>query len=225
MRDDIGIENAALRSIIIKMPNLSGEYVNKGVIIITFTDTFRYYYYNVDIEAMQKYFHIVLDPSWAGYCLPEILFWTAYKSPVIVQATEITDRNFIIGTGSNLRAVEFGASDWVNYNTFSHMPIRNIYDSIYVANYSRVKQLRTARHRIVGIAALRRTARHARRRDSRGGDTDTTAAQPARPDGPRQHCLPRRNAARRRNHSASRAIGTNIARSRQHSRPYRITRQ
>ena len=141
MRDDIDIDNASSRSIIVKMPECSGDHINKGVIIITFTDTFRYYFYNIDIESLQDYFHIVLEPSWAGYCLPEILFWTLYASPVFVQATEITDRIFIKEIESNLVALDFGASDWVNYNTFYPLPLDKVYDSIYVANYSHVKRL------------------------------------------------------------------------------------
>jgi glycosyltransferase involved in cell wall biosynthesis len=141
MQDDITIENATSRSIIIKMPVVRERSVIKGILIVTFTDTSNYFFFNIDVERLLKYFYIVLEPSSAGYCLPQIMFWTMYKEPIFVQATEVTDRIFMSSLNSNLVPLEFGASDWVNYNKFHSLKLDKLYDSIYVANYANVKRL------------------------------------------------------------------------------------
>lgn len=141
MEDDVKLSVASSRSIVVKMPRVKDGGVSKGIIFITFTDTFRYYYNHIDIRDLLEYFHVVLEPSWAGYCLPEILFWTMFDQPVIVQATEVLDRDFITNLNSNLEQIDTGASDWVNYNKYYHEELEIIYDSIYVANYNPVKRL------------------------------------------------------------------------------------
>lgn len=141
MQDDVPISSAASRSIIIKMPEEVGGRVDKGIINITFSNTNHYYYHHVDIEALQRYFHVVLEPSWAGYCLPEILFWSNTAKPVFVQSTEITDRIFLTRIKTNLVPMSFGASDWVNHYRFYPVEADKYYDSVYVANYTYVKRL------------------------------------------------------------------------------------
>lgn len=142
MCDDVGLSVAASRSIILKMPKKNKGSIDKGIIDITFTDTNRFYYHNIDITLLKKYFHVVLEPSWAGYCLPEVLFWTMNQEPVFVQSTEVTDRRFLRVIDSNLVGLTFGASDWVNYTKFFSLDgVTKYYDSVYVANYSPGKRL------------------------------------------------------------------------------------
>ena len=135
-------DNAAARTIILQQPKLEGEIIKKGVMLITFTTTLPYFYHHIDINKLFKYYYIVLEPSWAGYCDPQILFFAQYRQPVIVQATEKLDRDFLYAIDTNLIPVDFGASDWVDYRIFK--PIKNTtkkYDSIYVANYNSIKRL------------------------------------------------------------------------------------
>ena len=141
MSDDVSLDAAVGRSIILRMPELKEGSVRKGVLLITFTDTNRYYFHHLNIALLQKYFHVVLEPSWAGYCLPEILFWETGGSPVFVQATEVLDRQFLSAISDKLIPLTFGASDWVNYNKFYPVNCEKTYDSIYVANYTYIKRL------------------------------------------------------------------------------------
>jgi glycosyltransferase involved in cell wall biosynthesis len=142
-RADLGsMSRVAGRTIVLKNPGLVQGRIEKGVLLITFTETFPFFYRFIDCECLLKYFYIVLEPSWAGYCDPNILFWMKYRShPIIVQATEITDFEFLQMLNSNLIPVSFGASDWGDFRTFKPIPgTKKIFDAIYVTNYHPIKR-------------------------------------------------------------------------------------
>lgn len=142
--DSAGEEIQRKRGIILKNPiiNDAGYCIEKGVFLIKFTGTFQYYIRHIDVPELQKYFHIVLEPSWAGYCLAEILWWTKLKDPVIIQATEKRDYDFIKNLTSNLIPTTFGASDWVNHDTFKPIipSLEKVYDVVYVSNHNTIKR-------------------------------------------------------------------------------------
>lgn len=130
------------RVIVLKKPIMrDGEVVEKGVLLIKFSTTFQYYLRKIDIPLLQKYFQLVLEPSWAGYCLPEIVGWLNAPDKIVVESSEITDYEFIESLGGNLIPVDFGSSDWVNHETF--YPINTLekeYDSLYVSSYKYIKR-------------------------------------------------------------------------------------
>lgn len=132
------------RAIVLKNPifNSNRECIERGIYLIKFTGTFQYYIKNVEIADLQKHFHIVLEPSWAGYCLSEILWWSKFENAVFVQATEKLDFEFLSFISPNLIPLTFGASDWVNHKKFYPLPqkCKKIYDFIYVSNHKRVKR-------------------------------------------------------------------------------------
>lgn len=115
--------------------------VSKGILIITFTRTFAFFQKHVDIGSLESFFNIVLEPSWAGYFDPDILFWNyRAKCPVFVQASEITDMASIDSLGGKLVPVSIGASDWVDHRIFYPTNEERIFDSVYVTNTSRGKR-------------------------------------------------------------------------------------
>lgn len=130
------------RSIVLKNPSVQGGKIEKGVLLITFTETFPFFYRCIDCERLMKYFYVVLEPSWAGYCDPNILFWMKFSDhPVVVEATEASDFVFLQSLQSNLVPVTFGASDWADFRTFKPIPgTAKIYDAIYVTNYHPIKR-------------------------------------------------------------------------------------
>lgn len=136
------LKTVALRTIILKNPDIQRGHIEKGVLLITFTETFPFFNKYVDCDQLLKYFYVVLEPSWAGYCDPNILFWTRFKSHLItVQATEKEDFRFLQALKSNLVPVPFGASDWVDFRIFQPLPgIKKEYDAIYVTNYNPIKR-------------------------------------------------------------------------------------
>jgi glycosyltransferase involved in cell wall biosynthesis len=130
------------RSLMLKKPKINdGLVTEKGVLLIKFSNTFQYFFQKINCEKLQEHFHIVLEPSWAGYCLPEILAWTLYKEPIIIECSEIKDFEFVKKLNSNLIPVRFGSSDWVDHRLFNYAKKTNPkYDVIYVSNYTSIKR-------------------------------------------------------------------------------------
>ena len=148
------LKHATRRSVVLKWPRRGVDGIEKGVLLITFTTSFTYFHFHLDLELLQRWFTVVLEPSWAGYCIGEILFWAgADRPPVVVQSTEKTDFEFLAQLGTNLVPVDFGASNWVDHEVFRKLEgCEKIYDAVYVANYKRIK-----RHHVLfrAIAELR----------------------------------------------------------------------
>lgn len=131
----------SIRSIILKPVRMvDGLVVEKGVLLITFTTTFALYFEKINCDLLLKHYFLVLEPSWSGYALPEILKWTQFDEPIVVEASEKSDRDFLKNLDSNLIPVDFGASDWVDYRIFKPLNLSKEYDVIYVANYNSVKR-------------------------------------------------------------------------------------
>lgn len=131
------------RSIVLKPFKLGsdGVVVEKGVLLIKFSTTFKYFIKNINCKKLQDYFLLVLEPSWAGYCLPEVLAWCAMEGPIVIECSEKRDYDFIRSLKSNLIPVRFGSSDWVDHTRFFPMPHeKKIYDVIYVSNYNKIKR-------------------------------------------------------------------------------------
>lgn len=149
---DVFGEESARRTIVLKWPDMGGASARRrGIMLIKFTRTFGYFHLNVDIQELARYFHIVLEPSWAGYADPNILAWANQTNePIYVQSSEITDRVFLNCLDTNLIPLSIGASDWVDHHSFSPAGLPKIYDSIYVANLNPIK--RTIRY----MQAIRR---------------------------------------------------------------------
>ena len=41
-------------------------------------------YQSLDVHLFARYFHIILEPSWAGYSIAEILIWTTLSPEKVV---------------------------------------------------------------------------------------------------------------------------------------------
>ena len=134
-------ESAARRTIILRHPGTAHNRAWKGILVITFTRTSSFYYRHIDFRRLANEYHVFLEPSWMGYCDPDILFWALSSAPVFVEASEIRDRQFLATLNRNLIAVDFGASDWVDERIFQPLPnVRKIYDVTYVANRGAYKR-------------------------------------------------------------------------------------
>jgi glycosyltransferase involved in cell wall biosynthesis len=140
--DDRAVALIARRTIVLKWPRRHGNVIERGVILVSFTTSFSYFYHHTDLESLLRWFTVVLEPSWAGYCLEDILLWSGPGfPPVVVQATERRDFEFLRRLDSNLVPVEFGASNWVDDRVFRKLDgVTKRYDVIYVANYKPVKR-------------------------------------------------------------------------------------
>ncbi len=72
---DVQLGEASDRTIVLKWPVFNGAEHSKGILLIKFTRTFSFYLNHIDIEKLNSYFHVVLEPSWSGYADPDILCW------------------------------------------------------------------------------------------------------------------------------------------------------
>ncbi len=166
---DFEVNESAFRAIVLLPPAFAGSRVQRGVLLIKFTETFRVFHHSMDIERLMKFFVVVLEPSWSGYCLPEILCWSRYQQKVIVQASESKDREFLQRLGSNLVPIDVGASDWVDYRVFFPRPLPKKYMAIYVANLSPIKRVHVFLRAISEIVRKTEGARFAVVLSSWGG--------------------------------------------------------
>lgn len=139
--DDLA--RAIRRTIVLKRPKTrEGLIVEKGILLIKFTDSFMRLFGRFDFNAISKDYHVILEPSWAGYCLPEILIWLSLKEPIIVQASEAADFEFLKDLQSNIYPIEIGSGNWVDDRYFKNINSSNkkLYDAVYVANYNGIKR-------------------------------------------------------------------------------------
>lgn len=132
--------SSGARALVLRAPHWDEKFT-KGVLLIKFTETFASFYRYIDIARLMQFFRIVLEPSWSGYCLPEILLWARYQEPVIVQASEVSDREFLSQLRTNLVPIEIGASDWVDHRVFRPITVEKKFDAVYVANLTPMKRV------------------------------------------------------------------------------------
>jgi hypothetical protein len=132
------------RVLILKLPMLeNGEVIEKGALVIKFTETFAPFFHSLDIHALARHFRIILEPSWVGYSLPEILIWTGLApEKVVVMAPYGPDYDLLTNIGSNLVPITVGPADWGNPETFRPIPgTDKIYDCVSIANYKATKRV------------------------------------------------------------------------------------
>jgi glycosyltransferase involved in cell wall biosynthesis len=90
----------------------------KGVILLLYSHIFPLFAKLFDVEAIAARYHVVLEPSWSGYCDPNVLCYTQYDFPVFVEAYEPRDAEFIRRTDSNLIVVPTSTNWWVDHRVF-----------------------------------------------------------------------------------------------------------
>lgn len=129
------------RAIILSLPSKKNNRITKGVLLITFTNTFSYFIKQDWFNLLDDLFVFVLEPSFSGYADPDILSFLLRSKHCLVQTTELHDRIFMNSLFPDGRVVSFGASDWVNPKIFNSLNSTKIYDSIYVANLNPFKRI------------------------------------------------------------------------------------
>ncbi len=132
----------------------------KGIILIDYSFAFPLVAKLFDLDQIANRYHIVLEPSWSGYCDFDILCYSKLDSPVFVEAYEPRDSRLITTFRSNLIPVSTSANWWVDYRIMRPLPaIRKDCDVVMVASWARFK--RHARF-FAALAKLRRRGRRLR---------------------------------------------------------------
>jgi glycosyltransferase involved in cell wall biosynthesis len=113
----------------------------KGVLVINYSFMFALFAKLFDVEQVSRRYHIVLEPSWSGYCSLDILCYSLLDEPVFVQAYEPRDRDFLERLGSNLTPVPVSANWWVDHRMFKPRPEdRKDIDIVMIASWADFKR-------------------------------------------------------------------------------------
>jgi glycosyltransferase involved in cell wall biosynthesis len=146
------------RILILKVPRLEGgEVIEKGALIVKFSETFAPLFHELDVRRLAQYFTIILEPSSVGYSVPEILIWTQLRpEKVVVLAPYQPDFDFLLAGQSNLVPITLGPADWVNPARFAKRGgTEKVYDAIYIANFNPIKRVDRYLRAVVRVSQRR----------------------------------------------------------------------
>ena len=90
----------------------------KGILLIKYSYSFSLFLAMFDVNLVMKHYHIVLEPSWTGYCDGSILSYSGLPCPVFVQSLEPKDSDLLLNISKNLFPVEIGSNWWVDHRIF-----------------------------------------------------------------------------------------------------------
>jgi glycosyltransferase involved in cell wall biosynthesis len=125
------------RVIVLKSPRQD----ERGVILIDYNFAFPLFARLFDLEAVSRWYHLVLEPGWSGYCTLDILCYTLLSSPVFVQAFEPRDAAFIRSTRSNLIPVPLATNWWVDHRILRPLPdVKKDAEIVVVASWAGYKR-------------------------------------------------------------------------------------
>jgi glycosyltransferase involved in cell wall biosynthesis len=113
----------------------------KGIIAINYSFVFPLFARLFDVARVARRYHLVLEPSWSGYCTPDILCYTLLDEPVFIQAYEPRDRDFLERLGSNLVPVPVSTNWWVDHRLFRpRAEVERDLDIVMVASWADFKR-------------------------------------------------------------------------------------
>ena len=136
---------------VLKKPNGS----EKGVIIINYSYYFPLLLRFFKAEEILENYHLILEPSWAGFCESNILIYTQLKFPIFIQTYEERDYNFVKALNSNLIPIKVGPSWFINYKNFAP-PLKDEerdIDLIVVAAWAKYKRHRALFQALKGVVS------------------------------------------------------------------------
>jgi glycosyltransferase involved in cell wall biosynthesis len=99
------------RLMVLKAPTPGGE---KGVLLVMFSGMIQRLHSSMNLPKLLQDYTLVLEPSWSGYCTPELLSFTRFSEQIFVLAAEENDFDFLRRLGSNLIPINLGPCDWVD---------------------------------------------------------------------------------------------------------------
>ena len=125
---------------VLKSPKKHDEGLEKGALIINYSYYFPLFIRFFDVNTIAKQYHIILEPSWAGFCEESILAYTQFDFPVFLQTYEKRDKKFIQSLQSNIVTMDIGPSWFINHENFTTSKVDRDIDIIIVAAWARFKR-------------------------------------------------------------------------------------
>ena len=144
---DLLLSNAA---IVLKSPT-SRE---KGLILVHYNGLIALFASYFDVDRIAERYHIVLEPSWTGFCDLDLLTYFCRNFPVFVQAYEPRDAAFLRNVHANVVTFPVGGNWWVDHRVFRPLSdaVKDI-DLVMLAGWGSYKR----HHRFFdALARLRR---------------------------------------------------------------------
>ncbi len=93
----------------------SSKSSERGVLLLYYSYTYPLFWKFFDMEAIARRYLLAIEPSWSGFCDPDVLLFTLLRDPVFVGATEPRDREFIQGLKANLIPAPFSSNTWTDH--------------------------------------------------------------------------------------------------------------
>ena len=90
----------------------------RGVLVLDYTYTFPIVARYFDLKVLSEKYYIVLEPSWIGFCTPEILLYSRLSEPVFVETNEPPDIEFLRRISPNFVHVHIQGNCWVDHRVF-----------------------------------------------------------------------------------------------------------
>jgi glycosyltransferase involved in cell wall biosynthesis len=112
----------------------------RGVLVVDYSYVFPLLAGLFDLPAIADRYTIVLEPSWAGSCTPEILLYSSLPNNVFVETIEPRDRDLLATLDLNLKAVPIAANWWVDPRSAPQPHAKRDIDVIMVAAWADIKR-------------------------------------------------------------------------------------
>jgi glycosyltransferase involved in cell wall biosynthesis len=112
----------------------------RGVLVVDYSYVFPLMAGFFDLAAIADRYSIVLEPSWADVCTPDILLYSRLARPVFVQTIEPRDHEFLGTLRTNLEIVPLAANWWVDHRAVTATVATRDIDVIMVAAWADIKR-------------------------------------------------------------------------------------
>jgi glycosyltransferase involved in cell wall biosynthesis len=112
----------------------------RGVLVVDYSYVFPLLAGLFDLPRIADRYTVVLEPSWAGACTPEILLYSRLPHLVFVQTIEPRDRDLLTGLHTNLEVVPIAANWWVDHRQAPVLGTPRDIDVIMVATWADIKR-------------------------------------------------------------------------------------
>jgi len=124
------------RLLVVKSPKAH----ERGVLVVDYSYVFPTLAGLFDLRAIAERYTIVLEPSWAGTCTPEVLMYGRLNCPAFVETIEPRDRELLPHLGLNLQAVPVAANWWVDHRMRPPQVTQRDIDVAMVAAWADIKR-------------------------------------------------------------------------------------
>lgn len=123
--------------IVLKAPSEN----ERGVLYLYYSYVYPLFLKYFDVASILQRYHIVIEPSWSGYCDLNVLCLHRLGRPVFVGTLEPRDAAFLRSMPAGFVPVHFGGNTWVDADVFRPLSgIEKDIDIVCIASWARYKR-------------------------------------------------------------------------------------